>query len=49
VPYFGKNNIHYDSFDWQIYPTDHFDLYFYPEEKKHLERIAATRKRLTSR
>src|SRR5947207_15790143 len=40
VPYFGKNNIHYDSFDWHIYPTEHFELFYYPEEEKHLERIA---------
>src|SRR6185503_11147169 len=40
IPYFGKNNIHYDRFDWQIYPTDHFEIYFYPEIQKHLERIA---------
>ena len=40
VPYFGKNNIHYDAFDWHIYATDHFDIYYYPEEEKHLERVA---------
>jgi len=40
VPYFGKNNIHYDNFDWHIYTTDHFEIYYYPELEKHLERIA---------
>ncbi len=40
VPYFGKNNIHYDKFEWQIYPTEHFNIYYYPEMAKHLERIA---------
>src|SRR5437870_1990487 len=40
VPYFGKNNIHYDKFDWQIYTTDHFEIYYYPELEKHLERVA---------
>ncbi len=40
VPYFGKNNIHYDKFDWQIYATDHFEIYYYPEMAKHLERVA---------
>jgi hypothetical protein len=40
VPYFGKNNIHYDRFDWHIYTTDHFEIYYYPELEKHLERIA---------
>jgi hypothetical protein len=41
VPYFGKNNIHYDNFQWKIYPTDHFEIYFYPEVESHLERIAS--------
>src|SRR5437764_12192313 len=40
VPYFGKNNIHYDRFDWHIYTTDHFEIYYYPELEKHLERVA---------
>src|SRR5712692_1316110 len=40
VPYFGKNLIHYDHFDWQTYKTDHFEIYFYPELKQHLERVA---------
>src|SRR3954452_20737347 len=40
VPYFGKNNIHYDTFDWHIYTTDHFEIYYYPELERHLERVA---------
>jgi hypothetical protein len=40
VPYFGKNNIHYDKFDWHIYTTDHFEIYYYPELEQHLERVA---------
>ena len=40
VPYFGKNNIHYDTFEWQIYTTDHFEIYYYPEIEQHLERVA---------
>jgi hypothetical protein len=40
VPYWGKNNIHYDKFDWQIYTTDHFEIFFYPELKQHIERVA---------
>src|SRR6266540_6312844 len=41
VPYFGKNNIHYDKFDWKIYTTDHFEIYYYPEIESHLERVAS--------
>jgi hypothetical protein len=40
VPYFGKNNIHYDKFEWFIYTTDHFEIYYYPALQQHLERIA---------
>jgi hypothetical protein len=40
VPYFGKNNPHYDKFEWHIYKTDHFEIYYYPALESHLERIA---------
>ncbi len=40
VPYFGKNNIHYDKFEWHIYTTDHFEIYYYPDLERHLERVA---------
>ncbi len=40
VPYFGKNLVHYDRFDWHIYTTDHFEIYYYPELEQHLERVA---------
>ena len=40
VPYFGKNNPHYDKFEWYIYKTDHFEIWYYPALKPHLERIA---------
>src|SRR5688572_15896152 len=39
VPYFGKNRIRYDDFEWKIYTTDHFEIYYYPELEQHLERI----------
>ena len=31
--YFGKNKVQYTAFDWQILTTDHFQIYFYPEEQ----------------
>src|SRR5262245_29523984 len=40
IPYFGKNNVHYDKFEWSIYTTDHFEIYYYPSLEQHLERIA---------
>ncbi len=41
VPYFGKNNIHYDKFEWHTYTTDHFEIYYYPDLERHLERVAS--------
>ena len=31
--YFGPNKVQYRSFDFQIIKTEHFDLYYYPEEE----------------
>ena len=28
IPYFGKNQIRYDNFKWQIYTTEHFEIYY---------------------
>jgi Tol biopolymer transport system component len=39
--YFGKNKIQYRDFDWQIYHSPHFDLYYYEAEKDLLEKVAS--------
>lgn len=31
---FGKNKVHYKKFDWSIIKTEHFDIYFYEEERQ---------------
>ncbi len=31
--YFGKNKIAYNQFDWALYESPHFDIYYYPEEE----------------
>lgn len=36
---FGKNKIVYDRFEWQIYHSTHFDVYFYEEERPALQRV----------
>ena len=41
VPYYNKNRIKYDHFNWHTYSTDHFEIYYYPEIEKHLERVAS--------
>ena len=40
IPYYGKARVKYDHFDWQIYTTDHFEIFYYPELEQHLERVA---------
>src|SRR5580765_2481730 len=30
--YFGRNKVQYRTFDFKILKTQHFDLYYYPEE-----------------
>ena len=30
--YFGRNKVQYESFDFRIMHTDHFDIYWYPAE-----------------
>ena len=41
VPYYGKNKIRYNNFEWHIYTTDHFEIYYYPEIEAHLERVTS--------
>lgn len=31
---FGKNKVHYKNFKWNVIKTEHFDLFFYPEERQ---------------
>ena len=38
--YFGQNKIQYSQFDWQVINTEHFNIYFYPEEKDIAEAAA---------
>ncbi len=38
---FGQNKIEYDTFDWQIYRSTHFQIYFYGSEKGSLGKVAS--------
>lgn len=31
LTYFGRNKVQYETFNWQVLKTDHFDIYYYPE------------------
>ena len=37
----GQNKIRYDTFEWQIYKTPHFEINFYDREEPSLERVAS--------
>ncbi|MFQ6109294.1 MAG: hypothetical protein ACE5L7_07055 [Candidatus Aminicenantales bacterium] len=39
-PYYGKNKVLYEKFDWNHYKTDHFDIYYYVEDIHLLKNIA---------
>jgi len=39
-PYYGKNKVIYETFRWQRYATEHFQIYFYAEEPRLLKSIA---------
>jgi len=32
--YFGRNKVQYETFDFQILQTEHFDIYYYPEMRE---------------
>ena len=41
--YFGRNKVQYDTFDFKTLKTDHFDIYYYDEERElanHVARMA---------
>lgn len=31
--YFGRNKVQYRAFDFQVIRTEHFDVYYYSEER----------------
>ncbi|MFP4081323.1 MAG: hypothetical protein ACLFVG_01050 [Candidatus Aminicenantes bacterium] len=39
-PYYGKNKVLYENFQWNHYQTDHFDVYYYMEDIQMLKKVA---------
>ena len=39
--YFGQNKIVYDKFDWKVYRSTHFTIYFYESERSSLQKVAS--------
>ncbi len=40
IPYYGKNKIMYEKFNWQSYQTEHFNIYFYADDVQILKNVA---------
>ena len=38
--YFGQNKVQYRNFDFRIQPTQHFDIYYYPEQREIIPHVA---------
>jgi hypothetical protein len=38
---FGKNKVAYREFDWRIYHSPHFDVYYYSAEEELLEKVVS--------
>ncbi len=44
-PYYGKNKINYEDFQWKTYSTDHFTIYFYVNELDLVSTLATVAER----
>src|SRR5918996_873647 len=38
--YFGRNKVQYETFDFKVLTTEHFQVYFYPAEREAAEHAA---------
>src|SRR5690349_8250799 len=47
--YFGQNKVQYQSFDFKVLKTEHFDVYFYSREQEGAELAARMAERWYSR
>jgi Tol biopolymer transport system component len=47
--YFGRNKVQYESFDFKIMRTEHFDIYFYPEKDEAAKQAARMAERWYAR
>ncbi|HJZ77294.1 MAG TPA: hypothetical protein VKE51_36430, partial [Vicinamibacterales bacterium] len=47
--YFGRNKVQYKKLDFQILKTDHFDIYYYPDEREGIDIAARMAERWRTR
>lgn len=47
--YFGRNKVQYEKFDFKVLATEHFDIYYYPEEEAAVQLAARMAERWYAR
>ncbi|RPJ51020.1 MAG: peptidase S9, partial [Acidobacteria bacterium] len=47
--YFGRNKVRYQKFDFKVMKTDHFDIYYYEEEREAVAEAARLAERWYTR
>src|SRR3990170_8952781 len=47
--YFGRNKVQYEKFDFKVLTTEHFDIYYYPEEEAAVQLAARLAERWYAR
>ncbi len=47
--YFGRNKVQYKDFKFEVLKTEHFDIYFYPEEREGIDYAARMSERWLAR
>ncbi len=47
--YFGRNKVQYDDFNFRVLKTEHFDIYYYPEEEQGVRDAARMAERWYTR
>lgn len=47
--YFGRNKVQYEEFEFKVLATEHFDIYFYPEEEAAVQLAARMAERWYTR
>src|SRR5687767_4476590 len=47
--YFGRNKVQYEKFDFKVLSTEHFDIYYYPEEAAAVQLAARMAERWYAR
>ena len=47
--HFGKNKVEYVDFDFRVFETDHFEVYYYPAEERAARMVARLAERWYAR